>query len=297
MLMGEHAVLRNHLALCAAVNRRLFLELTRTDGDIIEVTSDVGNARFTADTLPKDGPFRFVAQCFRQHAEWVAGRGFHLAIRSELPTTVGLGSSAALVVALMRALDALQGRECHLLDLHGSALAAVRAVQGCGSGADVAASVHGGCVAYRVQPLEVRRIACLPPISVFYSGAKRPTPVVVAEVNAFADKFPDLANRLFECMNELSLRAEIAMNAGDWPALGGILNMGQGLMDAIGVNNARLSNMIYALRSADGVFGSKISGSGLGDCVVALGNPPVDVLPDERVLVALGHQGVRDEVQ
>ena len=45
----------------------------------------------------------------------------------------------------------------------------------------------------------------------------------------------------------------------------------QGLMDALGVNNAKLAELVFALRADPKIHGSKISGSGLGDCVVGLG--------------------------
>ena len=66
-------------------------------------------------------------------------------------------------------------------------------------------------------------------------------------------------------------RAFAAAAKGDWPALGELMNVNQGLMDALGVNNAKLAELVFALREDPQIYGSKISGSGLGDCVVGLG--------------------------
>ncbi len=295
MLMGEHAVLRNHLALAASLNRRLSLELIPISEPVLRIESDIGSACFKPSELPHSGPFRFVAQCFKSDDSLFSQGGFELRIQSELPTTVGLGSSAALAVALVSAIRLMQNLPCEDAIVHEQALAIVRAVQGRGSGADVAASVLGGCVAYRVEPREMRKLTRVPPMAVYYCGAKRPTPEVVAEVDAFEARNPELATALFQNMGALSLEAEHALAGQDWRRLGELMNVGQGLMDAIGVNDARLSGMIYALRAATGVRGCKISGSGLGDCVIALGDPPRDVLPDERVEVCLGPDGVREE--
>ena len=49
------------------------------------------------------------------------------------------------------------------------------------------------------------------------------------------------------------------------------MNINQGLMDSLGVNNSRLAELVYELREDPNIQGSKISGSGLGDCVVGLG--------------------------
>ena len=296
MLMGEHAVLRNHLALSASVNRRLSLELVPRPDRVLQIDSNIGKACFKPAELPTDGPFRFVATCIRAHADFFSEGGFDLRIRSELPTTVGLGSSAALVVALVHAIQLLQGQKSDSRTLHQSAWEVIRAVQGRGSGADVAASVLGGCVAYRVAPFQMRKIACLPPLAVYYSGAKRATSDVIAEVDAFEQRHPILGNALFDSIGALSIEAQNALASRDWNQLGELMNMGQGFMDAMGVNNARLSEMIYALRNAQGVWGSKISGSGLGDCVIALGAPHASVLSNDRIDVSLAEDGVREEV-
>jgi mevalonate kinase len=50
-----------------------------------------------------------------------------------------------------------------------------------------------------------------------------------------------------------------------------LFNRYHGLMDALGVNDATLSQLVYQLRSQPNIRASKISGSGLGDCVIGLG--------------------------
>ena len=57
----------------------------------------------------------------------------------------------------------------------------------------------------------------------------------------------------------------------NWKDLGEIFNINQGLMDAIGINNLVLSEINYKLRKDAGIYGTKISGSGLGDCVIGVG--------------------------
>jgi len=66
-------------------------------------------------------------------------------------------------------------------------------------------------------------------------------------------------------------RAFAAAATEDWETVGELMDIHQGLMDAMGVNNAELSELVYALREDPNILGSKISGSGLGDCVVGLG--------------------------
>ena len=64
------------------------------------------------------------------------------------------------------------------------------------------------------------------------------------------------------------------------------------IMDAIGVNNATLSDIVERLRSLPGMHGAKISGSGLGDCVVALGHGDASGLDYEVLDVDSSLEGV-----
>ena len=73
------------------------------------------------------------------------------------------------------------------------------------------------------------------------------------------------------------------------------MNVAQGLMDAIGVNNAMLATLVHGLREDPAVLGAKISGSGLGDCVVALGRPARMDSAWAEIPVQIGAEGVSVE--
>jgi len=92
------------------------------------------------------------------------------------------------------------------------------------------------------------------------------------------------------------------LEKGNWPRVGELMNINQGLLEALGVNTRELSSLIHACREA-GAFGAKLSGAGGGDCMIALIDNQIKVKVGEaitdaggRVLrVKLGAEGVRDE--
>ena len=110
-----------------------------------------------------------------------------------------------------------------------------------------------------------------PQLTVLFSGSKTPTPEVIALVDERRQKHPELFDELDGLIGDVVQRAFEAASRGDWAALGELMNINQGLMDALGVNTERLAELVYALREDPNIEGSKISGSGLGDCVVGLG--------------------------
>ena len=168
----------------------------------------------------------------------------------------------------------------------------IRSVQGRGSGADVAASVYGGLVLYRADPLEVEPIPASPPLTAVYSGSKLPTPEVIRIVEDRRVRDPDRFEFLFDLMDRCSGEAAAAARAARWDEVGALLDIGQGLMEAMELSNPALDAIIQALRADAGIRGAKISGSGLGDCAIGLGRtgpafafPVMAVTPAEQGLV------------
>lgn len=143
VLAGEYAVLFGAPAVCMAVQRRAIATVADSaDGDCHVATPGFSGA----------APFAVVdAVCTR-------GRP---AKNIELDTTafsvegekIGIGSSAALTVALAAALEGSTDVLEAALDSHS------RLQGGVGSGIDVAAAVHGGLIQYEMSSRNVRALA------------------------------------------------------------------------------------------------------------------------------------------
>jgi phosphomevalonate kinase len=177
VLLGDYAVLEGAPALAMAVNRHARVRLCARPGGAGEVSAPemkvaAAPLRIGADGLPQwqdaaqAAQLRLVDQTLRgllhEGLSPEPGRGFALQLDtaaffdrgSEGPAKLGLGSSAALTVALASAVAVFVGRGAatanrrvwleRLLQLH-------RQFQGGhGSGVDVAASLIGGVIAYRL---------------------------------------------------------------------------------------------------------------------------------------------------
>jgi mevalonate kinase len=127
--------------------------------------------------------------------------------------------------------------------------------------------VYGGTVFYEMQPAKITDLPVHFDLTVLYSGSKMATPEVIKIVLEAQKKRPELFEYLFTAMDKITLEAK---DETDLKALGELFNLYQGLLDTLGVNNAALSEIVYKLRAHPGILGSKISGSGLGDCAIGL---------------------------
>ena len=270
MLLGEHAVLHGQHALVCAIDKRMTVTLTPRNDKKIILESALGQYETTLSNLKVIAPFQFVLATlnfFKKNMK----QGCHLKIESEFSETVGFASSAAVTVGTLSALSHWRGLFFSEEDLIKFARRIVRYVQGTGSGADCAACVMGGVVLYRMKPFLAEKFSATYPITVVYSGIKTPTVDVIAQVkNNFAD-LPEIFRQLCKSINQCTLDGVLALRENNWQKLGRIFNIQQGLMESLGVSTPTIHEIITMLRQQSTISGAKISGSGLGDCMFAIG--------------------------
>jgi len=277
MMLGEYAVLHGKTAIVCAVDKRIEVTLSPRDDNQITIQSDLGNYRTSANNISVDSPFEFVLNALKAKS---LPSGCDISIDAEFPSDVGLGSSAAVTVALVIALNQWLGKT-HLTkeQLWQEVKAIILETQGKGSGADIAASIYGGVIAFRHNPLHVTQLKHLPPICAIYSGKKTTTVKAIQMVKQRYDKKPEQFECLFDTVDNLSQQGIKAINNKDWASLGHLWNEAHVIMDQLGVSNTLLDNIAQTLQQQPHVFGAKISGSGLGDCVIGLGHIDAGFFP------------------
>jgi mevalonate kinase len=218
-------------------------------------------------------PFHFVLGALQQYrAKIKCGCDIHIV--SEFSDKVGLGSSAAVTVATLAALMTWLNVRLSPLDLVRQGREVVRQIQGVGSGADIAASIYGGMVGYQAQPLFAENFFVTHPLTALYAGFKTPTVDAIKQVQQHFLVYPNLFRHLTASIGQCAIEGIQLVRKENWAKLGEIMNVQQGLMESLGVGMPLLREMVDDLRKQPGMLGAKMSGSGLGDCVVGLGSLP-----------------------
>jgi len=136
---------------------------------------------------------------------------------------LGLGSSAAALVAALGVRLAERGSD--LADpavretIFARARSAHAAAQGGGSGVDIAASVHGGVLEYRLKGDRAERTPVeLPPglhVSAFFSGTSARTSELRGRVDALRERSPRLHAECMDALEDAAERAAVAVRGGD----------------------------------------------------------------------------------
>ena len=272
ILLGEHAVVYGRPALASGLPLGLEAEAVRGAGPRLESDVDAG-ARGEA----------LVVEATRavglEPREWI------VRVRSAIPPGQGLGSSAALSIAVLRALAAAAGRVL----APGEELRLGRMLEGIfhgtPSGIDPAAAALGSTFRFvRGDPPLVEPIALGAPVPLVIAlgAAARSTGTAVgglrerwqAEGKRYETLFDDVAAAV-----DAGVRA---LRAGDLVALGAAFDRNQALLEALGVSSPEIERRVAAARAA-GALGAKLTGGGAGGAVIAL----VDTCSAEAVTEAL----------
>ena len=267
MLMGEHAVLHGSLSLIMAVNRRIHVEISTLPQREINITSELACHNSRLDAFVAHPRLNYVCQHISHYLPQIQ-HGFSLTINSEFDHRLGLGSSAAVCSATAAALYAwLHGQPAP----HNLLLTQVRQVTGT-SGADAAASIKGGLVAYRHTPFYWAKLPKQLDITAIYSGSKQTTECVVHSVNQQRKAQPAQYANYYRDINHLTQQAYLQLNqGGSQEACAELVKDHQRIMENMQLDTPRLQQLRTILQQYASIHACKISGAGRGDCVFAIG--------------------------
>jgi mevalonate kinase len=187
-------------------------------------------------------------------------------VEADLPPGGGLGCSAALGVALVRALDARASKA----QVDERAMAWERVFHGNPSGVDAAVAAEGGCLLFeKGKPPEPVCVHGALHLCVGSTGLASSTKSMVESVARLRARRPELVAKTFDGIHALVRNARLAIEAGDIFALGRLMDLNQMLLSGLFVSSQEIERLCDLARGA-GALGAKLTGAGGGGSVVAL---------------------------
>ncbi|OGY19038.1 MAG: mevalonate kinase [Candidatus Chisholmbacteria bacterium RIFCSPLOWO2_01_FULL_50_28] len=277
MLFGEHAVVYGHPCIVTAVSKRMRVRVGfNGKGAIVVHAPQMGlvnyHKRITdlgKQEVPK--PVRFIELLVKNFSRtYGLKRGLDIVTESEFSSDYGFGSSAAVSAALAFGITELLSMKLTKKELFDLCYMTVLDAQGVGSGFDVASAIYGGTLYFVGGGTVVQRIRA-PKLSLIvgYTGVKADTPTLVRQVAEQRRRDRKRVDQLFRKIAWVVRAGRIAVEKGDFEALGRLMNHNQTLLAELGVSSEELDRLIQASRRA-GALGAKLSGAGGGDCMIAL---------------------------
>lgn len=284
ILLGEHGVVHGRPALAAGIERGVVATASVAAADRLRVEPwDVVLRADAASDEPLERAFAAILAGYPSTRPAVS-----VEARCDLPAGAGLGASAAVGVAVIAAIDELLGIARTPEERGAYALSWEKVFHGNPSGVDNTMASCGGIAVYvRGQPLEPVRPRRPIPLVVCYSGESASTKTMVESVARQHERDRARVEEIFDGMAALVRNGKLAVENGDFQALGQMFDMNQMLLASLLLSTERLERLCGAAKAA-GALGAKLTGSGGGGCMIAL-VPDVDRA--EPVLRALRDEG------
>lgn len=268
ILLGEHAVVYGVPAIAAGIDRGARAEASRLEGRPgQQSTLLIGGCTFTPRASSEADLASAFAAILGDNSEPV-----EVTASSDLPAGGGLGSSAALGIAIARALEELAEspaaeREERVLR---RALAWERVFHGNPSGIDTHAAARGGTFRYvRGEVPQPLRPAADLWLCVGLSGTGSSTRAMVEGLARAFERRPEAKQRFVGAVRALVENAALAIEAGDLSALGELMNLNQMLLAGEMLSTEALERLVSLARGA-GALGAKLTGAGGGGAAIAL---------------------------
>ena len=265
ILLGEHAVVYGSPAIALALSVG-----ARASADRAALSSlSLGRQRQVIGKSASEG--EPAARAFAELLAVLGASNVAASAELDLPAGAGLGASAALGVALARAVAGLNGWDPSAQTrIAEAALAWEQVFHGNASGIDTAVAEHGGCLWFTRRdgpsPLAPAR-----PLSVIAAQVEpgQSTRRMVEGVALSRQRDPGRVDAWLTTIAQLTEQARSAILAGDLGQLGQLMRQNHEILVDLGVSTAGLNQAVQRALDA-GALGAKLTGAGGGGCVLAL---------------------------
>ena len=196
--------------------------------------------------------------------------GLEIHLSSTIPVGRGLGSSAAVAIAIVKSLFSYYEKELSHETLMTLVQIAEKDAHGNPSGIDMAAASRDFPIWFQKEqeplPLEISATFYLIVADTGQVGKTR------MAVESIRDKYqlnPVETKHSIDLLGDITYTAKDALLNGDLAILGSALNAAQKELASLGVSDEGIDNLVEVAR-ATGALGAKLTGGGRGGCVIAL---------------------------
>lgn len=278
ILVGEHAVVYGASAIAMPIELGVRVAVSRhkPEGHEGPVLRGVGPFLMGDVTTHASSPGPKILKSALVYLREHFGdelRHVSIVVDGNVPPGRGLGSSASLSVAMIRALFRYFSRPLSDQVLRQHALALETIFHGSPSGIDHTVVINDQVIGFRregleslVWPIPLQSslkfiIACAGP----HDGTKNAVLALAERRKRHASAY----ERIFRGLHDIAEDMEKAIKEGHQACLGELMNMAQGYLNALSLSTPEMEKLCAIARER-GALGAKLTGAGGGGAIIAL---------------------------
>lgn len=263
ILIGEHAVVYGHPAIVAPLPELSVTVETKRHMGGDWIASSLFEGEFSRAPDPLKGLILLINEVRRRGA--APSESLSVRIQSDIPLGYGLGSSAAVAVALTRSLCGFFGMALDQETLMGFVHIAEVYAHGRPSGIDAWGCSQDSLLWFE-RGQTPRSISLTEPLFLVVGQSDSPgqTRQAVSGVRTSPER-----DRVIGQLQQLTKESREYLQDHQYAALGRCLTKAQGLLRDVGVSTPGLDSLVEEAL-AQGAYGAKLTGSGGGGCMMAV---------------------------
>ncbi len=276
ILFGEHAVVYSQPAIAVPVThvqaKAIVTANPRGEPGSVQVQAPDIHLNEILNKLPLNDAIALAVKNTLKGLRVERPPAFNLRVTSTIPLAAGLGSGAAVSVAVIRAVAGFLGRA--LPDEQVSALAyeVEKIHHGTPSGIDNTVITFARPVYFvKGEPIETFEVKRPFTIVIGDTGIASPTSIAVGDVRRAWQANPEGFERIFAAVGNIAKKAKRIIGDGEPAELGPLMDENHQWLAEMGVSSPELDRLVDAARAA-GARGAKLSGGGRGGNMIALVN-------------------------
>lgn len=277
ILFGEHAVVYGRPAIAVPVSKvRARVVVTANPGvetgEICLQAPNIGLETSLA-TLSLEHPLARTVSLLLSHLNITRIPSCTIRITSTIPVASGLGSGAAVSVAMLRSLSSFLGHPLLDKDISSLAFQVEKIYHGTPSGIDNTCITFSRPV-YFIKGQTIQFLTVLQPFTIVIgdTGIASPTSTTVGDVRHLWQADPIRYEAIFNSIGRIASSARQLIEKGQTDQLGPLMDQNHSLLQELGVSCPELDRLITVAVHA-GALGAKLSGAGHGGNMVALTRP------------------------
>jgi hydroxymethylglutaryl-CoA reductase len=299
ILLGEHAVVYGHRALAVPTTVGIAASVTRQHSGEIRLdvpawdVTDLDLAAPHSAAAPLQACVRLIIEKLGLGSE---ARHLHIGVDAQLPRGAGLGASAALAVALIRAMGATFGLQLTAAQVNDTAFASETLAHGRASGVDNTLATYGRPLLFQTGS-EPTFLQLPEPLHVVlgFSGLRGNTAAMVAAVYRLHRAQPQQIDAIFAQIDALAVAGTHCLQRADRVALGRLMDTNHTLLQRLQVSTPQLDALV-AVAKRCGALGAKLTGSGGGGAMVALFDGPQGCAAAAAAMQQAGYESLTTTV-
>lgn len=274
ILFGEHAVVYGQPAIAVPVMQvrataTLTPNITGSPGEVRILAPDVGLDSLWEQLTP-DNPIGAALQGVKSALGINQMPACTLKVTATIPVASGLGSGAAVSVAVIRAMAGFLGNPLPDEQVSTLAYEVEKIHHGSPSGIDNTVVTYALPV-YFIKGETIETFGVTRPFTILIgdTGLPAPTKESVGDVRAAWQAAPQPYERLFAAAGSIAKTARQAIESGHPEWLGPLMDENHELLREMSVSSPELDRLVRTAKDS-GALGAKLSGGGRGGNMIAL---------------------------